>query len=289
VRRLITILLRVCVPRRVDLRLWIVMVAIAAVGGGVYFLQQKASVPEGFVRIQAGSFDMGSPSNEKGRHKNEAVHRVKLTRPFFLQTTEVTQRAYQALMGKNPSRFSKCKDCPVENVSWFDAIRYVNALSKKQRLPACYDSEGKVIGGDTVYDCKGYRLPTEAEWAFAARAGSTGKRYGELDAIAWYVGNSKGKTHPTGTKQPNTFGLYDMLGSVFEWCHDWYSESLGGSPTDPEGPVAGSGRVFRGGSWTNSAKSVRAAYRFRFDPSFARDFYGFRLARTVPLIQPTSE
>ena len=164
---------------------------------------------------------MGSPESEEYRDSDEVQHRVTLTRAFLLQATEVTQAQYQALMGNNPSKFSNCSDCPVEKVSWIDAIAYVNALSKKESLPACYDSKGEVIGGRTVYDCKGYRLPTEAEWEYAARGGAQGARYGNLDNIAWYDGNSGRKTHPVGKKRPNSFGLYDMLGNVWEWCHDW--------------------------------------------------------------------
>jgi len=272
--------------QRTPVRLSLIVLAVAMIGGGVYFFTRDRA-PDGFVRIPAGSFDMGSPTDERGRHQNETLRRVTLTRPFFLQTTEVTQAAYQRLMGTNPSRFNQCPQCPVEKVSWFDAIGYVNALSKQEKLPACYDPDGKVIDGESVYDCLGYRLPTEAEWEFAARAGSVDRRHGELEKIAWYSGNSGSRTHPVSTKEPNEFGLYDMHGNVFEWCHDWYGESLPTPATNPQGAASGPGRVFRGGAWGNSAKSVRAAYRFRFNPSIGQDFYGFRVARTVPLKAPS--
>ena len=186
-------------------------------------------------------------------------------------------------MGKNPSHFTACgAQCPVEKVSWLDAIGYVNALSKKEGLPACYDTSGKVIGGRTVYDCKGYRLPTEAEWEYAARGGTTGARYGDLDAVAWHRGNSGDKTHPVGKRRPNKFGLYDMLGNVWEWCHDWSGKYPSGSQRDPKGPSSGSYRVHRGGSWYAYAWRVRAANRTGGTAGGRHVNLGFRPARSIP-------
>jgi formylglycine-generating enzyme required for sulfatase activity len=185
---------------------------------------------EGFVRIAGGTFTMGSPSSELGWDSDETQHEVTLTRDFWLQTTEVTQGAYQALMGSNPSSFTACgASCPVEQVSWYDAIAYANARSRAEGLPECYDGEGNVIGGTTVYECCGYRLPTEAEWEYAARAGmSTATYRGDLtgdpfscdpqpslDSIAWFCGNAGDQTQVVGGKAPNAWGLYDMLGNVW--------------------------------------------------------------------------
>ena len=214
--------------------------------------------------------------------------KVTLTGAFYLSKTEVTQKQYYAVMGTNPSHFQSDKlgyrseNNPVDTVSWFDAIKFANALSKKEGLPACYDAKGTVIGGRTVYTCKGYRLPTEAEWEYAARAGTKGARYGKLDDIAWYRKNSGKKTHPVGKKKPNAFGLYDMLGNVWEWCHDWYGGYPTGTQTNPQGSRAGPRRVNRGGSWFSDAALVRAASRGLFDPSNARGRRGFRLARSAP-------
>ncbi len=236
--------------------------------------------PDGFVRIPSGSFQMGSPASEDGRFTDETQHRVTITRAFLMQATEVTQGQYRSLMGKNPSHFTSCgDDCPVETVSWREAVAYCNALSRKEGLPECYD--GDRLEG---LDCKGYRLPTEAEWEYAARAGSTGARYGDLDSVAWYDGNSGSSTHPVGKKKPNAWGLSDMLGNVNEWCHDWNGDYSSGSATDPTGPQTGSNRVRRGGSWSSTATAglVRAALRDGGTPDYRNDFLGLRPARFCP-------
>ena len=165
---------------------------------------------------------MGISPSQQSWQADRNLHKVTLTNSFDLSKTEVTQQQYQALMDKSPSSNSGCADCPVENVSWIDAIKFANALSQKAGLPKCYSDVGEVIGGSTIYACKGYRLPTEAEWEYAARAGTKGAHYGNLNDIAWYKINSGNKTHPVGKKTPNAFGLYDMLGNVWEWCHDRY-------------------------------------------------------------------
>ncbi len=237
------------------------------------------TAPRGFVRIPPGSFQMGSPASEQGRYKDEGPqHRVTITRAFLMQATEVTQGQYRALMGKNPSHFTSCGDnCPVEKVSWHEAVAYCNALSRKEGLEECYD--GDRLRG---LDCKGYRLPTEAEWEYAARAGSTGARYGDLDSVAWYKGNSGKSTHTVGKKRPNAWGLYDMLGNVLEWCHDWKGDYSSSSATDPTGPRTGSRRVRRGGSWVNVAGYVRAAIRLNFTPDGRDYILGFRPLRFCP-------
>jgi formylglycine-generating enzyme required for sulfatase activity len=211
----------------------------------------------GFVRIEPGSFTMGSPGSEEGRDNDEAQHAVTLTRGFCLMATEVTQGQWRSVMGSNPSGFASCgASCPVEQVSWDDAVAYANRKSQAEGLQPCY--EGSTFVG---VGCTGYRLPTEAEWEYAARAGTTGARHGSLDAVAWHVGNSGGTTHPVGQKQANAWGLYDMLGNVWEWTSDWYGSYPGGAVTDPVGASTGSNRVLRGGSWYSHARLARAAYR----------------------------
>jgi formylglycine-generating enzyme required for sulfatase activity len=231
--------------------------------------------PDGFVAISPGVFSMGSPTGEDGRDDDETPHTVTLSQGFWLQATEVTQAQWQVVMGTNPSRFGGCADCPVETVSWFDAIVYVNALSVRDGLPRCYDGERLVDLG-----CTGYRLPTEAEWEYAARAGTTGTRYGDLDAIAWHSGNAGGRTHPVGQKQANAWGLHDMLGNVWEWVHDWYDD-YGGDGTNPTGPAVGGLRVSRGGSSGAAMLNVRAARRFGYTPRTRGDALGFRVARSI--------
>jgi formylglycine-generating enzyme required for sulfatase activity len=236
----------------------------------------------GFELISAGTFTMGSPTGEIGRGRNETSHIVTLTNDFWLQTTEVTQERWITLMGDNPSYFSSCGSaCPVERVSWLDAIGYANALSASQRLPACYNSAGDVVGGETVYDCAGYRLPTEAEWEYAARAGSTNAAYGLSSEVAWYSSNSGGETHPVGGLLPNAWGLYDMLGNVWEWTHDRYDRYESGAVTNPSGGSSGSNRVLRGGGGGNGVGCIRAAYRYFRDPTYQVSDLGFRLARSA--------
>lgn len=229
------------------------------------------------VKIPAGSFMMGSPSGEEGRDNDETQHRVTLTKGFLLGATEVTQGQWQAVMGSNPSSFKDCgAECPVENVSWTDVVEFCNKLSDKEGLTRCYS------GREWNRGCTGYRLPTEAEWEYAARAGSSEARYGEVGSVAWYDQNSGSKTHPAGQKQANAWGLYDMLGNVWEWVWDWYGAYPSGDATDPVGPTSGSYRVVRGGSWFIYAQDARAADRNADAPGHRVNDLGFRLSRSLP-------
>jgi formylglycine-generating enzyme required for sulfatase activity len=229
-----------------------------------------------FVLISPGTFIMGSPETESGRSDDELPHEVSITHGFLLQTTAVTQGQWKAVMGNNPSRFSlKRDDHPVESVSWYDCQRFIEQLN----------SSGEHI----------YRLPTEAEWEYACRAGKFFScAEGEiielfcdhdpnLDAVGWYCGNSGRTTHPVAQKKANLWGLYDMHGNVLEWCQDWYGTYPATPQTDPTGPLTGLGRVIRGGSWFSNAKSCRAASRFYWSPNAKSDFIGFRLAREQKL------
>ncbi len=211
------------------------------------------------VLIKSGAFQMGDgdPIN------TVPVHRVDIEKPFYMGKYEVTQAQWRAVMGSNPSQF-KGDDLPVENVSWNDAKEFCRKLSQ-------------MTGRE-------YRLPTEAEWEYACRAGTTGAYAGDLDAMAWYDKNSGGKTHPVGQKQPNAFGLYDMHGNVWEWCEDDWHNSYNGAPNDGRAWVdisaRGSYRVARGGSWGSNAVRSRSAYRPGNTPGARVNYLGFRLLRT---------
>ncbi|MCH1494358.1 MAG: formylglycine-generating enzyme family protein [Rubripirellula sp.] len=214
-------------------------------------------------RIPAGSFTMGS---ENGANNEKPAHKVTLTKPFMLGVHEVTQEQYQRVMGSNPSKF-KGSQYPVEQVYWGDAIEFCRKLSA---LPA-ERSAGRV-----------YRLPTEAQWEYAFRAGSTAE-YGfgddasDLGQYAWFRDNSGQHTHPVGQKQPNAWGLYDMQGNVSELCNDWSGSYPSSSVTDPKGPGSGSVRVTRGSGWGNDASRCRSAFRGGIKQSYRVNSVGFRV------------
>ncbi|MGD2086137.1 MAG: SUMF1/EgtB/PvdO family nonheme iron enzyme [Candidatus Aminicenantes bacterium] len=200
--------------------------------------------------------------------------------PFFMDKFPVTQDLYEKVMGKekNKSHFEG-GDRPVETVSWFDAIEFCNRLSEKSGLKPVYTINGEKVTAD--WHTKGFRLPTEAEWEYACRAGTTGERYGEIDQIAWYDKNSNGSTQGVGKKEPNPWGLYDMLGNVLEWCWDWYGDYPKENKKDWHGSEDGSLRVCRGGSWVNFAENCACAIRYRLHPDYRDGGLGFRLARSL--------
>ena len=256
-----------------------------AEGEGEGPVQCGADCSREMVQIPAGEYMMGSPPGESGRDSDESLHRVRITRPFMIRRTEVTQAEWEAVMGANPSRFGDCGgSCPVEMVSWFEAVEFCNALSRSEGLEECYSIAGSEVSWPRGLDCAGYRLPTEAEWEYAARAGTdtayyTGTDEAALGRAGWYRGNSGDSTHPVSQKEANAWGLYDMLGNVWEWTWDWYG-GYGGDATDPTGPGAGDYRVNRGGSWYYDAQSCRAAYRPWYTPSNRLSYQGFRPARS---------
>ena len=235
------------------------------VSGGPFEPGESLSFGVGVRWIPAGRFTMGSPTSEEGRDSDESQHEVVLSRGFFLAETECTQEQWERVMGSNPSKFQG-KDRPVEQVNWGEAVEYCRKLTAKQR------QEGVLPEGWE------WRLPTEAEWEYAARAGTTGARHGELDAIAWHGGNSGGKTHGVKGKQANAWGLHDMMGNVWEWCGDWYGDYPTGRVTDPTGPSSGSIRVYRGGCWLYDARGARSAERYGYDPGLRHFLLGFRPA-----------
>jgi formylglycine-generating enzyme required for sulfatase activity len=215
------------------------------------------------VLIPVGEFKMGN--DKSGSDWEKPVHKVTITKPFYLGKYEVTQEQWEAVMGSNPSYFKGPKN-PVERVSWDDCQKFFVKLNAK-----------------TGWEGSKFVLPTEAQWEYACRAGSTtGYCYGDdesgLGEYAWYDKNSGGKMHPVGEKKPNTFGLYDMHGNVWEWCADWYGSYREGAVTDPRGPTTGSNRVYRGDGWSGYARGCRSAGRGGSAPGDRGIILGFRVS-----------
>ncbi len=274
-----------------------------------------------FVTLEPGTFTMGSPLTEVGRFDDEAEHEVTLTRRFEIQTTETLSGAFDYLLGDNPTAFARCGDyCGANYMTWHQALRYCNALSSHRNLPLCFDCEGEGKEGtvctlksdyNDVRDCPGYRLPTEAEWEYAARAGTSTATYlGDvtemgctldpvLDRLGWYCPNTVvsyrgcrdmaedggpacAGPHGTANKEPNAWGLSDMLGNLGEWVWDSWAYYPMESTTDPIVNPDGESHVVRGGGWFSDASSLRAAYR-----GYGGEFHdcvakGFRVVRTLP-------
>lgn len=214
------------------------------------------------VYVSGGTFTMGATSEQGSEaYDNEKpTHSVTLS-SYYICKYEVTQALWRAVMGSNPSYF-KGDNLPVERVSWNDCQTFINRLNS--------------------YTGRNFRLPTEAEWEFAARGGNYSRHYkysgsNYIGDVAWYGGNSGSSTHPVGTKQPNELGLYDMSGNVWEWCSDWYGSYSSYSQNDPTGPNSGSSRVLRGGSWGYYARICRSSDRYDSSPGDRNYFLGLRL------------
>ena len=234
--------------------------------------------PANMVLIQPGTFVMGSPSTEEDRFNDEGPQTtVTLTRPFFIGTHLVTQGEYLSVRGVNPSFFTANTNLPVEQVSWTDASNYCSLLTERE-LTAGHIQPGWK-----------FRLPTEAEWEYVCRAGTTNRfyfgddlTYSLLPNYAWFTDNSSSQTHPVGQKPANPWGLYDMIGNVWQWCDDWYAAYPGGSLTDPHPTDSTLGiRVLRGGSWNDDARACRSAYRSADLPDSGFNFYGFRVVLVI--------
>jgi formylglycine-generating enzyme required for sulfatase activity len=242
--------------------------------------ESKAESSAGMVLIPAGRFTMGDKNQI-----DAAPHEVAIS-SFYMDKNLVTQEEYETVMGENPSRW-KGKQNPVEQMRWSDAARYCNARSKREGLQPCYDLKT----WECNFEANGYRLPTEAEWEYACRAGTQtayffGNDPSNLKDYAWFDQNAGGKPHPVGQKPANPWGLYDMHGNVWEWCNDFYKvDYYQQSPKEnPRGPKTGDTKVVRGGAWKFSAECCRSGYRYNEDPGYADvcfgyDIYGFRCVK----------
>src|ERR1035437_3505061 len=242
----------------------------------------KTKCGSDMVAIPAGQFTMGFKS---GAIDAKPEHAVKVD-GFFMDQHEIPQEIYEAVTSKNPSRVKSPKN-PVEQVTWSAAARFCNARSLQEGLTPCYDTNT----WECNFSVTGYRLPTEAEWEYACRAGSTteycfGDNEDGLAEYAWYGGDIRGSAHPVGEKKPNVWGLYDMHGNVWEWCADWYGGYTAGAVTDPQGPTTvptrGDHRVMRGGSFFNAAASCRSTNRMGCTPNGHNGDYGFRVVVSAP-------
>lgn len=260
-----------------------------------------AAFADSLVLLEGGTFTMGSPDSERQRQTDETEHQVTLSL-FYIDPYEVTQQDYAAVMGTNPSHFQGDR-LPVENITWYDAIAYCNALSVQRGLTPVYKIQGKDVTWDRAAD--GYRLLTEAEWEYAARAGTSTVFY-EGNQITSDDANfegtypylieenymsrrnpdvvasaNRGETIEVDSLQPNAFGLYNMEGNVSEWCFDYYGTYSAEGSQDPAGPQQGSLRVNRGGGWNDFAKQLRNAYRSATTPDTTEQNLGFRIARNA--------
>ncbi len=226
------------------------------------------------VWIEAGAFTMGSAAEEPERNKAEGPRmQVTLTKGYWLGKTEVTQAQYEEVMGTNPSTLKMAgQDAPVDRVSWIDAMAFCRKLTERER------TAGRLPEGYA------FTLPTEAQWEYACRAGTTASYAGEPDAMAWHNNNSGDTTHPVGMKKPNAWGFHDMSGNVLEWCLDWYGDYPGGAVEDPTGPARGHYRMARGGSWRTDARQGRSAARSGGSAARLDYTVGFRLA--LGAVQP---
>ena len=235
------------------------------------------------VLIPGGRFLMGDPDEV-----DAPVHEVEVD-AFFMDRHLVTQEQYERLQGKNPSRWKGARN-PVEQLRWSDAVRYCNRRSELEGFRPCYDLSTLLCD----FTADGYRLPTEAEWEYACRAGTTSRYFfgdspAKLGDYAWFEKNSGGHPRPVGQKQPNPWGLQDIVGNVWEWCNDFYGvDYYGQAPRrNPRGPDQGPNKVLRGGAWRFSADNCRSGYRYNESPGsadvcFGYDIYGFRCVRNAP-------
>ena len=250
------------------------------------------------VSIPAGSFLMGSPEDEPGRDSDEGPQRTVNVSAFEMSETEITEKQWEDIMGWSSSCYKRGDNCPTEYVTWFDCASFCNELSEADGLTKCYTITNIGYSGNNIataqvtcdFEADGYRLPTEAEWEYACRAGTTTRYYtgdsdSDLGRAGWYSVNSSSQKQEVGQKEASAWGLYDMHGNVWEWCWDWYDEQYYGTQPDPDsdpmGPDSGTDRVVRGGSFYFGAEFCRSADRSNFVPNSVGYCVGFRVVRSV--------
>ncbi|MFP4301953.1 MAG: formylglycine-generating enzyme family protein [Spirochaetaceae bacterium] len=268
----------------------VLLVAVSVSGQNSSVSNSSARILRNEVLVEGGDFRMG---NDEGQRDEQPAHVVAID-SFFMMATEVTFNDYDAYARATKRTLPYDEEWgrgnrPVIFVSWFDAIKYANYLSRQDDLTPAYDIDCLNVRWNR--DADGWRLPTEAEWEYAARGGSRSQqtRYAgdnDVDRVAWYEANSNERTHQVAQKEANELGLYDMSGNVWEWCWDWYGrEYYSESPrANPAGPIAGtfSMRVLRGGSWVYDEEAARVDYRFYSFHRYAVNSFGFRLVRAAP-------
>jgi formylglycine-generating enzyme required for sulfatase activity len=270
--------------------------AVALLAAGCSSGDSGPWVPEGFALVEGGTFTMGSPGTEEDRGSDEGPQHQVTVRSFFMGKYEVTQKEWQEVMNTTvtqqketaggDSLYGEGNNHPMYYVSWVEAVQYCNERSRKERLIPAYTITGEE-GSETVtcnWNATGYRLPTEAEWEYAAKGGNKSVGYlyaggNEPGAVAWYTENSEDMTHPAGMKAANELG-HDMSGNVLDWCGDWYDDYAAAAQTDPRGPGSGANRVDRGGSWNIYAQYLRSARRVKSAPTYRCNYLGFRLVRS---------
>jgi formylglycine-generating enzyme required for sulfatase activity len=272
----------------------IILFCCSLVCFSAFAVTAQTNAPAGFVLIRGGTFTMGSPAGEPERGTDETQHRVTVS-DFYMAVSSVTQREYRELMRENPSEFNG-DNLPVENVTWFDAVRFCNARSARERLTPAYTISGETVTWNR--NANGYRLPTEAEWEYACRAGTTtpfntGNNITDRQANCYnhygYNNNPNGGTSGGYRSRPievnsftaNSWGLFDMHGNSADWCWDWYGEYGASAQTNPTGLATGTLRINRGGGWNDFPKHIRSAYRAAMPPGNGSFNIGIRLVRNA--------
>ena len=256
------------------------------------FAFKNVLIDTDLIQVKGGTFKMGSKKSDESAEVDEQKEHTVTLNTFEISKFEVTVWEWKQFIKANKMKMPAKPtwgwqdNYPINGVTWNEAIAYCNWLSIKEKLQPCYTKKGPNFVCN--FKANGYRLPTEAEWEFAAKGGTSTKGFrfsgsDKLDEVAWHKANSSGHPHTVGTKLPNELGIYDMSGNVWEWCWDWYNKDfyLTESGDNPKGPERGTERCLRGGSWDSSQYSLRSANRLKDTPYKKTEFYGFRLARTV--------
>lgn len=258
----------------------------------LFFEFKMSAIENDLIQVKGGNFKMGSKKADRSAESDEQKEHNVALNTFEISKFEVTVWEWKQFIKANKLKMPETPtwgwqdNYPINGVTWNEAIAYCNWLSNKEKLQACYSKKGPNFICN--FKANGYRLPTEAEWEFAAKGGTVSKNYrysgsSTLEDVAWYKTNSKGSPHTVGTKLPNELGIYDLSGNVWEWCWDWYNKDfyMQEKSDNPKGPEMGERKAVRGGSWDSQPNYVRPSNRISTIPSKSHEFYGFRVARSV--------